>query len=92
MCTNKNELKRYFNALNEGMRTGLFLYAVHPDFYMKSYEIWDKECEKLAHKIRDLALELDFSLEFNINGFWKAPRKIGNSFRKNIQFQNFEKL
>ncbi|WP_025755345.1 histidinol-phosphatase [Mycoplasmopsis cricetuli] len=88
-CTNKKELQRYWNALNEGMRTGLFLYAVHPDFYMKSYEKWDQDCAELAYKICDLALELDFPIGFNINGFWKGPRKIGNSYRNKYPMPEF---
>lgn len=91
-CTNKYELQRYWKSLNEGMRTGLFLYAVHPDFYMKSYENWDDDCQELAEKICDLALELDFPLGFNINGFWKGPRQIGNAFRNKYPIHEFWKV
>ncbi|TNK81588.1 hypothetical protein C4M97_01260 [Mycoplasmopsis pullorum] len=88
-CTNKYQLSRYWKSLEEGMRTGLFLYAVHPDFYMKSYESWDQDCEDLANKICDLALELDFPLGFNINGFWKGPRLIGQTVRNKYPIHEF---
>lgn len=91
-CTNKEQLKRYWKAIDEGMRTGLYVYAVHPDFYMKSYQEWDSECEELAIKICDLALELDFPLGFNINGFWKGPRVIGKVFRNKYPIHEFWKI
>ncbi|WP_426461085.1 histidinol-phosphatase [Mycoplasma hafezii] len=91
-CTNKYQLQRYWDAINQGMRTGMFLYAVHPDFYMKSYEVWDEDCQKLAEQICDLALELDFPLGFNINGFWKGPRVIGNVYRNKYPIHEFWKV
>ncbi|EGS29578.1 histidinol-phosphatase [Mycoplasmopsis anatis] len=91
-CTNKEQLKRYWKAINEGMRSGLFAYAVHPDFYMKSYQEWDDECDELANKICDLANELDFPLGFNINGIWKGPRQIGKVFRNKYPIHEFWKI
>lgn len=88
-CNTAKELQRYWDSLSAGMRTGLFAYAVHPDFYMKSYVEWDEHCEELANKICNLALELDFPLGFNINGFWKGPRMIGSAFRNKYPIEQF---
>ncbi|QGZ97485.1 histidinol-phosphatase HisJ family protein [Mycoplasma sp. NEAQ87857] len=88
-CTNHLQLERYFKALDQGMRTNMFLYAVHPDFYMKSFEVWDDKCIELANKICDLALELDFPLGFNINGLWKGKRVIGNVYRNKYPIYEF---
>lgn len=63
----KESLKNYAKDITEGMKSGLFAYVAHPDHFMIWYGDWDEECEKAAHKICQVAKEMDLPLEVNMN-------------------------
>lgn len=64
----------YAHTLAEGMRTGLFKAAAHPDLYMRSPFAWNEDCKRAADLIINTAIITDTVLEYNANGFRQGLR------------------
>lgn len=59
----------YAKSLCDGMRSGYYAIAAHPDLMFMHDFPWDENCEKASDMIISTAKELDFILEFNANGY-----------------------
>lgn len=57
---------KYTDHLIKGMATGLFLYAAHPDIFMRVYRRWDEVAKNCAKRIIDAAVKYDVPLEINL--------------------------
>ena len=64
----KGVLHTYTKTLIEGMQSGLFLYAVHPDLFAASYLEWDDEAKACSRDILACAASLRFPIEINGQG------------------------
>lgn len=61
-------LSNYVADAIKGMESGLYAYFAHPDLFMRANSEWNENCEKAAHTICAKAKELDFILEYNLEG------------------------
>lgn len=61
-------IELYVHDLIEGMKTGLFKYVCHPDFFVRLFKEYDPLIEKCARKICKAALKYDIPLELNTSG------------------------
>ncbi|MCQ2787060.1 MAG: PHP domain-containing protein [Bacilli bacterium] len=59
-------LLEYTEHLIAGMKTGLFLYVAHPDFFMCTTGKWDNLTKECAQRIIDAAVKYDLPLEINL--------------------------
>ena len=60
----RNEL--YVEHLIKGMESGLFLYVAHPDMFVYVNGRWNKNSEKTAHEICQVAEKLQIPFELNM--------------------------
>lgn len=79
--TSKDDLIHYKNTLIEGMRSGLFLYVAHPDYFMGGYSNFDRTCKMISEEICDEAIKLDMPLEFNFAAIRRGKVKLGSQER-----------
>ena len=63
-----DQLKVYADMAVEGMRSGLFAYLAHPDVALASYPQFDGAAEQMSRIICQAAKEMDFPLEYNLQG------------------------
>lgn len=64
----QEELTEMTNCISEGMRSNLFLYLAHPDYYLITRPVWDELAIKICHTICKASLKYDVPLEINCNG------------------------
>lgn len=62
-------LKKYGDAMEKGIESGLFSCIAHPDLFMRCYPEFDSYCETVSEQICRKAKEENVLLEFNISGF-----------------------
>lgn len=60
-------LQQYLESAIKGMECGLFAYMAHPDLFMRSYPVFDKNCEKISRQICRKARQLNCPLEYNFS-------------------------
>ncbi len=75
--TGKEDLIRYRDTLIDGVKTGLFSYIAHPDYFMGGYSKFDRTCKQISEEICDASLKYDVPLEFNFAGIRKGKVKFG---------------
>lgn len=59
-------LLEYTEHLIAGIKTGLFLYVAHPDFFMCAIGKWNDLAKECAQRIIDAAVKYDVPLEINL--------------------------
>ena len=91
-ATTKEDVIRYKDTLIEGMKTGLFIYVAHPDYFMGGYSNFDRTCKICAHEICKVAAELDIPLEFNFAAIRTGKYKIGEKERFLYPHEEFWKI
>lgn len=64
--TRLDALYRYRDDLINGMKSGLYVYVAHPDFFVYFLEQWNEAGEKVAHEICKAAVECHIPLELNM--------------------------
>lgn len=62
-------LRRYEESVLRGMEYKYFAYLAHPDLFMRSYEHFDAECERVSRRICEKAAKLNLPLEYNTSGY-----------------------
>ena len=90
--TTKNDIIEYKNTLITGMKTGLFAYVAHPDYFMDSYYKWNHFVKKISKEIIQESLDLDIPLEFNLSCFRKGKQKKGKEIRWGYPYIPFWKM
>ena len=72
-------IRRYRDDVIKAIRSGLFFYIAHPDWFMMFVSKYTPEIEEVFGSIIDEAIKYDLPLELNISGYGKAERnmKIG---------------
>jgi histidinol-phosphatase (PHP family) len=88
-ATTKDDIKRYTSSLIKGMKSGLFKFIAHPDYYMGSYLKWDRVAKSCAKKIIRTAKKLDIPLEFNFGSIRKGKQIIGDEYRFGYPYDKF---
>lgn len=68
IISSTQEYLAYARTIAEGMRTGFFRIAAHPDLYMLNPFAWNDDCRKAADLIIDTAIATNTILEYNANG------------------------
>ena len=68
------------NAMIEGMETGLFLVAAHPDRIFKRCNHWTAEMTEMSRRIIEAAVKNDVVLEQNLSSYEKFLAKSGFSY------------
>ena len=83
----KGVLHTYTKTLIEGMQSGLFLYAVHPDLFAASYLEWDDEAKACSRDILACAESVHMPIEINGQGIRakKVVSSSGERYRYPIQ-------
>lgn len=62
-------IRKYKDDLIEGMKSGLFLYAAHPDLFMYTVRKITLEIKEIFNEIVDTSIKYDIPLELNIGGY-----------------------
>lgn len=73
-CSEQDALE-YANLVCKGMRTGLFSYLAHPDYYLKGTDDISEEFLAAAHQICRQACESNVPLEINVKGVTDGKKK-----------------
>ncbi len=73
--TDTEQYIRYAEACVEGMNTGIYAYLAHPDLIFRNRLAPDKNTEKAIDIILDAAVNNDYILEINANGFRRGIRE-----------------
>ena len=87
--TTKDDIIRYTNSLVTGMKTGLFKFVAHPDYYMGSYFKWDEVAKSCARKIISTAKKYDIPLEFNFGSVRRGMQILGDEYRFAYPYDKF---
>ncbi len=87
--TSKQDVIDYGRYCVKGMKTGLFKYVAHPDYFMGSYLKWDSVCEKVAKNICKTAQKMNMPLEFNFGALRRGKRQIGEEYRYAYPYKRF---
>lgn len=81
----------YASNIVEGMRTGYFRYAAHPDLIFLNDFPWDIHCERACDVIVDGAVRYGFPLEYNANGFRRGKKAYADGERFQYPHDRFWK-
>lgn len=65
----------YAKSIVNGIKTGYFSFLAHPDLICIHDFKWDYNCDKAFDMIIDAALDKDFVIEYNGNGFRRGIKK-----------------
>lgn len=84
----KNRDERYVELIEQGLNTGLFSILVHPDLYLASQNMNEKNV-KLAERICKSCLDNDVYLEFNQGGLRRGQVNIDNEMRYPYPVKDF---
>ncbi len=68
---NKTEFSGCINAMIQGIKTGYFNYAAHPDRCFKRCRKWTEEMEALSEQLLQTATAYNVPLEFNLTSWSK---------------------
>ena len=68
-------LLRYKNDVIEGIKSGLFLYLAHPDFFFLFCKKITPIYEQITKEIIEAAIEYDVPLEINIHGILRKLQR-----------------
>lgn len=90
--TSKDDLIRYKDTLIAGLKTGLFLYVAHPDYFMGGYPFFDRTCKMISEEICECAKELDIPLEFNFAAIRRGKVSLGGKQRYLYPHEGFWKI
>lgn len=90
--TSKEDLIHYKDTLIRGMRTGLFLYVAHPDYFMGGYPNFDSTCRIISEEICDVANELNMPLELNFAAIRRGKVTLGGKNRYLYPHEEFWKI
>lgn len=71
----------YANALCQGIESGLFDIAAHPDIMFKIHLDWDKNCDRACEMILSCAEKHNFPLEYNANGLRRGLQSYPDGIR-----------
>lgn len=89
----KTKMKRYFEEVEKGVKSGLFTYLAHPDFFLLFSTSFGRKEKEMSKRICKLCKNYDMPIEINLNGmrrnpvatltypyekFWKIAGEIGN--------------
>lgn len=70
------KLKLLESQMEGAIKSGLFSYLAHPDYFMLGRKTWDKDCEHLARRIAEMAVEYNLPLEINLGGMKYGEKEI----------------
>lgn len=79
--SDKESMYKYRDLAIAALRTGLFSCFAHPDYFMSSIEVVDKEVKTVCKQLIEVCMELDIPLEVNVAGIRNGFRKVGNTTR-----------
>lgn len=79
----------YAKSIIEGMRSGYFLYACHPDLFFLNNHPWDIHCDRACDIIINGALKYNFALEYNANGPRQGKRLYTDGERDMYPYPGF---
>ena len=68
------ELRLYVDSAIAGMRTGLFAYMAHPDFFLRGFDSFNADCRAASCELCLAAKELSVPLEYNLHERANAKR------------------
>ena len=81
------EYKSLADGMIEGMKTGLFQAASHPDQIFRRMKQWNEEMEKIAMDIKECAVQNNVTLEQNISNMQgKKRHAYWKEFWKNMPY------
>lgn len=63
----------YADQVCAGIKSGLFTYLAHPEYFMLGRDEWNNTCFSAIEKICSCAAEYQLPLEINIKGMAKGP-------------------
>lgn len=90
--TSKKDVIKYTKSLIKGMKTGLFKFVAHPDYYMGSYLKWDRTAIKCARMICRTAKKRNIPLEYNFGSIRSGMKILGDEYRFSYPYDNFWKI
>lgn len=79
----------YAKSVVEGMKTGYFQIAAHPDVFAQNHFAWDRNCDAAAEMILDAAAQTNTILEFNANGLRRGLHDFPDGRRYMYPHMNF---
>ena len=79
--SDKESMYKYRDLAISALKTGLFSYFAHPDYFMSSIEVVDKDVRQVCEQIIDACIENNVVLEINTAGIRNGLKKIGNTYR-----------
>jgi histidinol-phosphatase (PHP family) len=91
-ATTRNDVRRYTNSLIKGMKTGLFKFVCHPDYFMGSYVKWDSFTRRMSRKIIRTAKRRKIPLEFNFGSLRNGKKILGEEYRFPYPYDQFWKM
>ena len=91
-ATSKKDVIRYTKSLVKGIKTGMFKFVAHPDYYMGSYLKWDKTAKRCAKKICRVAKRKKVALEYNFGSIRSGMKILGDEYRFSYPYDNFWKI
>ena len=90
--TTKKDIMKYTKSLIKGMKTGMFKFVAHPDYYMGSYLKWDRTSKRCAKMICRTAKRKKIPLEFNFGSIRSGMKIVGDEYRFSYPYDNFWKI
>lgn len=91
-ATSKKDIIKYTKSLVKGMKTGLFKFVAHPDYYMGSYLKWDRTAIRCAKMICRTAKRKKIPLEYNFGSIRSGMKILGDEYRFSYPYDNFWKI
>lgn len=86
---NNEFLHLYITHIIEGMKTGLFSYIAHPDFFTHGLYEWSDEASQAARRLCEASIKYDVPLEFNLGGF-RYPYNDNPNRKAKLRYPNME--
>lgn len=91
-ATTKKDIKAYTKTLIKGMKSGMYKFVCHPDYFMGSYLKWDWTARICSHRICLASKRYKVPLEFNFGGIRRGEKIIGEEFRFPYPYSKFWKI
>lgn len=91
-ATSKEDLLHYKDTLIAGLKTGMFLYVAHPDYFMGGYAEFDHTCKQISEEICEFAIKLDIPLEFNFAAIRRGKVTLDGKQRYLYPHEEFWKI
>lgn len=83
------QYEAYSANVVEGMKTGFFRYAAHPDLIFLNDSAWDIHCDRACDILIDGAVKYGFALEYNANGFRREKKQYPDGERYQYPHEKF---